>query len=106
MRTFHHIGIPTDKPHENETHLEEAHLYITDAEASPNRIEWLRFEPECQMPEMLKSMPHIAYTVDDLEGEMAGAEVLLEPFAPFPGVTVAFIIEEGAPIELMHMSEA
>jgi hypothetical protein len=105
MRTLHHIGIPTEKPQENETHLAEAGLFITDAAASPNRIEWLRFEPQSPMPELLKTMPHIAYEVDDLQAELAGAEVLLEPFSPLEGITVAFIIEEGAPIELMQMSQ-
>jgi hypothetical protein len=104
MRTFHHIGIPTDRPQQNETHLGEAGLFITDAQASPNRIEWLRFEAHSPMPDLLKTLPHIAYEVDDLESEMKGAEVLLEPFSPLEGVTVAFIIEEGAPIELMQMS--
>ncbi|MHC4991549.1 MAG: hypothetical protein ACYTGC_11270 [Planctomycetota bacterium] len=104
MRTFHHIGIPTDRPQVDETHLGEAGVFITDAQSSPNRIEWLRFETNSPMPDLLKTLPHIAYEVDDLEAEMKGAEVLLEPFSPLEGVTVAFIIEEGAPIELMQMA--
>lgn len=104
MRTFHHVGIPTDTTHDGETYLQDADLHITDATASPNRIEWLRFEPGSPMPEMLKTMPHIAHEVDDLQAEMAGSEVLLEPFEPMKGVTVAFVIEEGAPIELMHFA--
>ena len=35
---------------------------------------------------------------------MAGKDVLLEPFEPMEGVTVAFVIEQGAPIELMHLA--
>ena len=105
MRTFHHFGIPTDEPREGETYLEDAKLYITDVEASGNKIEWLRFEEGSSMPEMLKKLPHIAYVVDDLKAELEGAEVLLEPFEPMEGLTVAFVIEEGAPIELMQMSE-
>ncbi len=104
MRTFHHFGIPSDQSHENETYLEEARLFITDPQASPNKIEWLRFESDCPMPDMLKTIPHIAYTVDNLQLEMEGANILLEPFSPLEGVTVAFVIEEGAPIELMQMA--
>ncbi len=104
MRTFHHIGIPSSETHENETYLEEAKLYITDVAASPNKIEWLRFETGSTMPRMLQALPHIAYQVGDLEAEMVGKEVLMEPFSPMEGVTVAFIIEEGAPIELMQMA--
>ncbi len=102
MRTLHHIGIPTAEKHDNETYLEDAKVYITDAAKSPNKIEWLRFEPGSPMPRMLRTIPHIAYQVDDLEAEMKGKDVLMEPFSPVEGVTVAFIVEEGAPIELMQ----
>jgi hypothetical protein len=102
---LHHIGIPTDEVKENTTYLEGAKLYITDAGQSPNRIEWLRFEADSPMPATLQKLPHIAYTVDDMEAEMQGREVLLEPFSPMEGVTVAFVIEEGAPIELMQFAD-
>ena len=104
MRTLHHVGIPTSEKRGPETYLSDAKLYITDATASPNKIEWLRFESASPMPAMLQTLPHIAYQVDDLEVEMKGKEVLLEPFSPLAGVTVAFIVEEGAPIELMQMA--
>lgn len=104
MRTLHHFGIPTTDRHDGETYLADAKLYITDASRSPNKIEWLRFEPDSPMPKMLQTTPHIAYRVESLDAAMKGTEVLLEPFSPVEGVTVAFIIEEGAPIELMQMS--
>jgi hypothetical protein len=104
MRKLHHIGIPTNIRRDNENYLEDAKLFVTDAEKSPNKIEWLRFEKESEMPELLKTTTHIAYTVDDLKAEMSGKEVLLDPFDPVEGVTVAFVVEEGAPIELMRMS--
>ena len=105
MRQFHHFGIPTDIVQENETYLEEAKLYITDAGASANSIEWLRFERDSGMPDILKTLPHIAYKVDDLTKEMEGREILLEPFRPLDGLTAAFVIEEGAPIELMQFDD-
>ena len=103
MRKLHHIGIPTQEAHENETYLEDAKLYVTDAATSPNKIEWLRFEPDTPMPQVLRTLPHIAYEVDNLKAELNGKDILLKPFSPMPGVTIAFIIEEGAPIELMQM---
>ena len=36
---------------------------------------------------------------------MAGKDVLLELFEPMEGVTAAFVIEEGAAIELMHLAD-
>jgi len=105
MRTFNHFGIPTTTARPGESYLADAKLYITDAEQSPNGIEWLRFEPGSPMPAMLQTLPHIAYKVDDLQAELEGAEVLLEPFSPMEGVTVAFVVEEGAPIEFLQFSE-
>ena len=105
MRTYHHTGIPTDAKREGESYLAEAKLHITDVEKNPNRIEWLRFEPDSPMPDLLKTTAHVAFKVDDIAAEMESREVLLEPFNPVEGVTVAFVIEDGAPIELMHVSE-
>ena len=105
MRELNHIGIPTSVPQENETYMEGAKLHITDYAASPNNIEWLRFEEGSPMPELLQNTAHIAYKVDDIKAAMEGKDVLLEPFTPMEGLTVAFIIEEGAPIELMQFDE-
>jgi hypothetical protein len=105
MRELNHIGIPTSVPQANETYMEEAKLHITDFAASPNKIEWLRFEEGSPMPEILQKSAHIAYKVDDIKAAMEGKEVLLEPFSPMEGLTVAFIVEEGAPIELMQYAE-
>ena len=106
MRTIHHFGIPTNVVQEDEIHLEEAGVYITDPEQSANSIEWLRFESDSPMPDLLKTTSHIAYKVNDLDQEMQGSEILLEPFQPREGLTVAFVIEENAPIELMQFDTA
>lgn len=102
MQEFHHIGIPTQTKKENEAYLEGGKVYYTDPEACPYRIEWLRFEPDSPMPEALKTIPHVSFQVDDIEAAMAGKDVLIEPFEVFEGVTIGFIMHDGAPIELMH----
>jgi hypothetical protein len=103
MKTFHHIGMPTTKQRPGETFLDEARLHITDPEASDYRIEWLRFEDGSPLPEILKTTAHLAYVVDDLDSALAGRDVLLEPFTPMAGVRVAFILDDGAPIEFMQL---
>jgi hypothetical protein len=50
----------------------------------------------------VKTVPHVAFEVDDLRAELAGKEVLIMPNSPSPGVTVAFIVENGAPIEFLQ----
>lgn len=104
MKTFHHIGMPTTKQRPGETFLDEARLHITDPEASAYRIEWLRFEDDSPLPEILKTTAHLAYVVDDLDSALVNQDVLLEPFTPMEGVRVAFILDDGAPIELMQLN--
>jgi len=103
MRKFAHIGVPSATKPEGAIHLEEAKLYVTDAEASPNKIEWLYFLEGSPMPELLKKSFHIAYTVEDLQAEIKGKDILIPPFEPIPGVKAAFIVEEGLPIEFMQV---
>jgi len=105
MKTLHHFGIPTKVPQAKETYLAGAKLFVTDVADSPNKIEWLRFEAGSPMPELLQTTAHIAYQVDDMQVELQGKQVLVPPFNPMDGVTVAFIVEEGAPIELMHVAK-
>ncbi|BDD11097.1 hypothetical protein FUAX_35290 [Fulvitalea axinellae] len=105
MRELDHVGIPTSQKQDGETYLEGAKVFITDYNVSPNKIEWLRFEDDSEFPELIQSTAHIAYRVKDLEAEMEGKEVLVEPFSPGEGLKIAFVVEEGAPIELMHFSE-
>jgi len=40
--------------------------------------------------------------VNDLKEAIAGREILIEPNSPTPGVTVAFIVDDGAPIEFLQ----
>ena len=102
MREFHHVGVPTTQKHDNEAYLPDGKVYITPVEDSPYAIEWLRFEPDSPMPEQLKTTTHLAFKVDDIQAEMEGKEVLLEPFKPMESLTVAFIMHEGVPVELMQ----
>lgn len=101
MRKFNHVGIPTTIPQEGEIYAEGMNLYLTDFNQSPNKIEFLRFEAESTMPEILKIHAHIAYEVPDLERAMEGQKVVLEPFQGGEGLMCAFIEEEGVAIELM-----
>jgi hypothetical protein len=102
MRRYHHIGIPTAMPRDGEQFLEEYGMYVSGYEQSDYGIEWMRFEPDSPLPELVKTVPHVAFEVDDLRAELAGKEVLIAPNSPSPGVTVAFIVENGAPIEFLQ----
>jgi hypothetical protein len=66
----------------------------------------LRFEPHCQVPEIVRVVPHIAFAVDDLDEALKGREILIAPTEPSVGVRVAFILDDGAPVELLQFSTA
>jgi hypothetical protein len=97
-----HVGFPTEIQHPGETLLEDAKVYVTDPEADPYGIEWLRFLPDSPLPEELKRGAHLAFEVEDLEASLQGKEILIEPWSPEEGLTIAFVLHEGVPVELMQ----
>jgi hypothetical protein len=78
---YHHIGIPTDVQRPDEIYLERFKMYVSA---------------------LVKSVPHIAFEVDDLQSAIAGKQILTEPNSPSEGVMVALILDSGAPIELLE----
>lgn len=103
---YHHLGIPTKEKRAAETYLEEFKVYVSGYDTSPYKIEWMRFEQESPTPEIVKTTPHIAFEVDDLMKAIEGKEVLIKPNSPSPGVIVAFIIENGAPVEFLQIDRS
>jgi hypothetical protein len=104
-KDFHHIGIPTATRQPDEIYLAPVKLYITDANKSEHRIEWLRFEPGSPMPELLKTTPHVAFTVENLDAALAGQKVIVQPFSPMDGLRVAFIQDGNAPVEFLEFAK-
>jgi len=104
VREYHHVGIPTTEPRPGETYLERFKVHVTGFDTSEYGVEWMRFDPDCPLPELVRTVPHVAFRVDDLEKELAGREVLIEPNSPSPGLVVAFIVENGAPVELLQFT--
>lgn len=106
MRKYHHLGIPTSVKRDNETYLEPFKMYVSGYETSPYGIEWMRFEPGCPLPELVRTVPHIAFEVDDLAAELEGKDVLIAPNSPSKGITVAFITDNGAPVEFLQIDHS
>lgn len=102
MMKYHHLGIPTSLPRENEIYLEKFKFYVSGYESSPYGIEWMRFEPDSPIHELVQSIPHIAFEVDNLEDAIKGKEVIIKPNSPSKGLMVAFIVDNGAPIEFLQ----
>ena len=99
---YHHIGIPTDRPMSGEVYLKDYKLYHCGFEKSGYGIEWMRYEKDCPLPEIVKTIPHIAFEVDDVYEAIEGKKVIIQPNSPSEGNIVAFIEENGAPIEFIQ----
>ncbi len=99
---FDHIGVPTKTEHEWSAYLEASKLHVSDYSKDPFRVEWLKFEAGSPMPKELQENTHVAFEVDDLDAELAGKDILIEPFVPMPGVRCAFILHHGLPVELVQ----
>lgn len=102
MKIYNHIGIPTTEIKQDEIHLPHLKMYVTDPDKSPSGIQWMRFEDGAPYPELVLTIPHIAFEVEDLEKALEGQKVIIEPNSPSEGLIVAFIEDSGAPVEFMQ----
>lgn len=100
---FHHYGVPTTVKGGNEVFIEGAGVHVTDPEANPYKIEFLRFEPDSPMPDAVKNNPHAAFIVEDLDAALLNKNVIIPPFDATDTLRVAFITDGPAVIELMEM---
>jgi hypothetical protein len=76
---------------------------VSDHKNNPFGIQWQRYWDDAPYPDLVKTIPHVAFEVDDLAAAIAGQRVLIEPNSPSTGVLVAMIEVNGAPVELMQV---
>lgn len=100
--TYHHLGIPTTERKPGEQYIEHLKMHVSGYDKSPYHIEWMRFDPDCPLPELVKTVPHVAFEVDDLDSALKGKQVIIEPNNPSEGLRVAFIEDNGAPVEFLE----
>ncbi len=100
--TYHHTGIPTQQIVPGMYHVRHLGIYCTDHESNPFGIQWMKYEENCGLPELVRTVAHVAFVVDNLEEALQGKHVIVKPNSPSPGVMVAMIEEAGAPVELMY----
>jgi hypothetical protein len=79
---YHHIGIPTKNIQDKETYLEQYKLFWTNHNSNPYGIRWMRYEPDCQLPEIVKTVPHVAFEVEDHEKALKNRKVIIKPNSP------------------------
>jgi hypothetical protein len=78
-------------------------MYVSGFDSSPFGVEWMRFDEDSPLPELVRTVPHVAFEVDDLDEVLEGREVLIPPNSPSDGIRVAFIVHAGAPVEFLEI---
>lgn len=103
---YHHLGIPTTEALKDEIYLSHLKMYVSGYGKNPYGVEWMRFEDDAPYPELVKTVPHIAFEVENLAEAIQGKTVIIQPNSPSPGVLVAFIEDNGAPIEFLQIDRS
>lgn len=101
MRTLSHFGIPTTEKPAEAAYIEPLKVSVTDYSKSPNKIEFLYFEPDSPMHRLIQTRAHVAYDVPCVKSAVEGATILLEPL-DCGNMIIAFIEEEGVAVELIE----
>lgn len=86
-----------------EVYLKDYKLYHSGYGRNEFGIEWMRYEKDCPLPEIVKTIPHVAFEVDDIQEAIRGRKLIIEPNSPSEGSVVAFIEENGVPIEFIQV---
>lgn len=98
---FHHIGVPTTERRDGELHLPAFGVHIAGFASSPFGIEWMRYDDDSPLHPAIRTLPHVAFEVDDLDAALVGQEVISAPGSPSAGVRAAMILVQGSPVELI-----
>ena len=56
-------------------------------------------------PKLSRQVPHVAFEVENVYEAIKGKKVIIEPNSPSEGNVVAFIEENGAPIEFIQIEK-
>lgn len=104
---YHHLGVPTDRVMPNEKYLPQFKFYVSGFSTSPFGVEWMRFEKDSPVSQLIQTVPHLAFEVNDLDFELKNRDfkILTPPNSPSTGLRVAMIEHDGAPIELMEFEK-
>ncbi|HFN1103743.1 TPA: hypothetical protein ACHBXQ_005212 [Klebsiella variicola subsp. variicola] len=98
---FHHFGIPLQDGKLEGIFSEKAGMFTSD-NPGKFKVQWHRFTDDSPLHHLLKTVPHIAFKVDDLSAAISEEEVILGPYEPIDDYFVAVINDAGVPVELIQ----
>ena len=99
---FHHMGIPTNEVRPGERYSARFGMYTSDGDCRLLRVQWHRYTADSCLDPLVRSLPHPAFKVDNLDRAVANRKLLLGPYEPIEGYRVAIIDDAGIPVELIE----
>jgi len=99
---YNHVVIPTTATFDGEIPLPNLKVTVSDHQNNPFGIQWQRYWDGAPYPDLVKTVPHVAFEVDDLAEAIRDQKVIVAPNSPSTGVLVAMIEVNGAPVEPDH----
>jgi len=103
---FDHVGYRSYEKHDGEFYYAPNKVWITDAAKHPFRIEWLRYEGDSLVPEIVKNRPHVGFRIKNLAESSKGLELLLGPMIIDEKTLVGFYLSrDGGVVELMEIRD-
>lgn len=104
MFDFDHVGITTTTRQPDENWVEQSRVWVTNPRKHAEHIEFLRYEPDSTVPDIIKSNPHIAFRVEALEPHLKapGVEIIIPPFVVGDFLEVVFVRKYTTVFEYMH----
>jgi len=91
-------GLPATAPREGETYLPGYKVYISGYGTIPTASSGCGTEADCPIPDLVKTVAHVAFELDDLEAALAGKKCS-SPQQPLPRGARGVYREAGAPVE-------
>jgi hypothetical protein len=100
---YHHLGLPHGSPRRGERHVQQLGIHVCGFETSPygNRVDALRPAVSCGGGCEDSSAPGVCRRRSGCRARRQGNPDSAELSAP--GVRVAFILDDGVPIELLEL---
>jgi hypothetical protein len=99
---FHHLGIPTNEARPGERYSARFGMYTSDSDCQMLHIQWHRFAADSSLHPLVRSLPHPAFKVDNLDRAVVDRKLLLGPYEPITGYRVAIIDDGRMPVELIE----
>ncbi|MEG1946867.1 MAG: hypothetical protein RR139_07195 [Lachnospiraceae bacterium] len=104
FKKYVHVGVPHTEPMEGEVWNDGMKLWMIDPSTNEFGFEFLRFREDSWLAKEVQTLVHVACEVESIEEVFPTCEKILhEPIVVDEHLTIAFVMKDGACLELMEM---